>query len=608
MLYVTVGLAAMFGLVAVLGLGAIDEASQLVFKERLATAHTTAGILERDFERVAAETIEAARQLSGPAGAQTTADADGRPGAGPLLERLGRVEPFLFFRVTGVWLLDDQGRFLEGAGSPQLPPDRGGPPLIAPIGDRYEVLRAMGSVEGEISFAAIAVRLQGAEGTAGPIAVVHTVSANSTAPYVPASHGRPGSGAVSVPDAAAEEYHLEVVDPDGIAVLGIGPDELPGEPSRHFSTISGLIADHRAAALLHQPAQGDDFEAHVMAVVPVEASPFYAVLEQPIDVALALPLQLRERLILLTVVGFLAALVVAWVTTRRVVKPTEQLTAAAERMARGDLASPIDVTAQDEVGQLAESLDEMRRALREAYESVEQTNRELESRVAERTARLEQLLRRTISAQEEERYRLARELHDETAQTLAALAIAIDRARDALDGSDSRVAEQIREARQIAGRLLAETRRLILGLRPAVLDDLGLIPAIRWQCETYLVEHGVETTIEADPPDARLPKHLEVALFRIVQEAVTNVARHADARHVRIRLEFRDEMATVAVADDGKGFDTGRLTHAGDSGASVGLLGLQERVALLNGHVEIRSATGRGTEIIVQVPIAEEDR
>ena len=126
---------------------------------------------------------------------------------------------------------------------------------------------------------------------------------------------------------------------------------------------------------------------------------------------------------------------VALITTRHVVKPTEQLTGAAERMAGGDLASPISVAAQDEIGQLAESLEEMRQRLRAAYEAVEKTNKELEIRVSERTERLGQVLRQTISAQEDERRRLARELHDETAQTIAALSIALDRARDGLGGA-----------------------------------------------------------------------------------------------------------------------------------------------------------------------------
>jgi signal transduction histidine kinase len=407
-------------------------------------------------------------------------------------------------------------------------------------------------------------------------------------------------------DGMLEEYHLDVIGPDGITLLGIGPDEHPGQASPHFAAIESLLASGAAATLLHEPRPSESYEAHVMAAVPLGSSPFYVVIEQPVDVALALPLQLRNRLFLSIGLGLTGTLLVAWVTTRHVVKPTERLTLAAERMAGGDLASPIEVVAQDEVGQLAESLETMRQRLRAAHETVEQTNRELESRVADRTARLGQVVRKTILAQEEERLRLARELHDETAQTLAALTIALDRARDDLDGATADAREQIREARAIAGRLLSETRRLILGLRPSVLDDLGLVPAIRWLCETGLADRGVEVAIEADQGGARLPGYVEVALFRIIQEAVGNIARHADATHVRIGMSVAAEVARVTVADDGRGFDVARAMGPDGSDSSVGLVGMQERVAILGGSIEIRSAAGSGTEIVVEVPVVPE--
>lgn len=438
--------------------------------------------------------------------------------------------------------------------------------------------------------------------------VVHTVSINATDDYVPGTFGIPPPNPSPAPIGHANSggYHLEVIEPDGIVVLGIGADEQPGLVSRHFSAIESLMAMHGSAALVHEPTPGEEVEPHVMAVVPLASSPFYVVLEQPVDIALALPLQLRQRLILSISLGFVVTLAVAWVTTRHVVKPTEQLTAAAERIARGDLASPIDVIAQDEVGELAESLDGMRLRLRAAYDAAERTNRELESRVAERTARLGQVLRKTISAQEEERRRLARELHDETAQRLAALSIALDRARDGLDPSNPALA-RILEAKENVSRLLADTRRLILGLRPTVLDDLGLIPAIRWYCETYLAAQGIEVAITADKAPSRLPSHIEVAMFRIVQEAVNNIARHSSAEHAGIEISFSDEVVRVVVSDDGKGFDAaGALDPAAKASESVGLLGMQERVHLLGGRLDIRSMAGAGTSIVVEVPVIEE--
>jgi Signal transduction histidine kinase len=601
MLYVTLGLAAMFGTLAFIGLGAIDEATRLVFQERLSTAYTTAGIIERDFGRIAIDVQETSRELG-------TTTGSGSPGlrAAGLLEHFARANPYPFFEVSGIWLLDDAGHVVDAAGLPGATDalDGAAASLAANHPESHAVLRAISAIPGAFAFATVLVRMPGNN---PPIALVHTTSVNSLADYVPASYGRDGAATPAAPEgAAAQRYHLEVVDPDGMALLGVGSDEVPGQPSRHYPAIRDLMATGSAAALLHEPGPNDRFEAHVMAVVPLAGSPFYIVLEQPVDVALALPLRLREQLLVAIVVGFLAALLVAWITTRHVVKPTEELVGAAERIAKGDLASPIDVAAQDEIGRLAESLEAMRQHLRAAYEAVEETNRELEVRVAERTERLGQVLRQTISAQEDERRRLARELHDETAQSIAALSIALDRARDAIAGSGPEAISQIGQAKELSGRILAETRRLILGLRPTVLDDMGLVPAIRWYTESYLGDKGIAVTTEAAVPAQRLPAHIEVALFRIVQEALANVAKHSRAGHADVRITHDESRITVTVADDGVGFDVVRVLGQTGATESVGLLGMQERTRLLGGRLEIESRDGGGTLVRVEVPLTDE--
>jgi two-component system sensor histidine kinase UhpB len=606
MLYVAVGLAAMFGLVAVLGLDAINEATRLVYRERLATAHATAGILERDFARVAS--------------AIETAHADLFPGSGAgipvgtatrLLARFQRTpDEYPYFAIGGVWILDGAGRVVDGAGAPDVQA-AAGPVISEQIAStqagRLNVLAAVGSAAGTQPFAALAWRIAASPPGLGPIVVVHTVSLSRSEPFVPADHGEPQNPGESRPSpGTADEYHLEVIGPDGITLLGVGADEHPGSASPHFAAIRDLMATASAATLMHDPGGDGGAAAHVMAAVPIGSSPFYVVLEQSLDVALALPNQLRDRLFLSIGLGLAMTLAVAWLTTRRVVKPTEELMRAAERMAGGDLASPIEVHAQDEIGQLAESLEAMRQRLNAAQATIEHANRELETRVADRTARLGQVLRKTISAQEEERLRLARELHDETAQALAALTIALDRTRDDLDAGSPDARERILEARGIAAGLLEEIRRLILGLRPSVLDDLGLVPAIRWQCETSLADRGIEVSIEAEQAGVRLPGHVEVTLFRIVQEAVSNIARHADAAHVRVGLRVTDGAARVTIVDDGRGFDVARTVGPAGSDGSVGLVGMQERVGLLGGTIEIRSGAGSGTEIVVDVPLAPE--
>lgn len=608
-LYVAMGLAIMFGGFGLFSSRAIGQATQLVYQERLSIASTAAGILERDFLHAVRDAQEATPVLMDSDRAQLGVTVR------TLLNHLSKTDPFPFFRVTGVAVLSDEGRLLAESGRPSSLPDREAAAISsAALGRPRESLVVLPAIDGDAEgtpFVTLATSVSGSPGSPVLTIVIHAVSVNSTGPYIPGLYGQPTTQeAVLLPGHNSDEtkYHLEVVNPAGMAVLGIGEDETPGTPSRHFPVIQDLMAGGKAGALLHEPRHDETFSPHVMAVVPLGLSGFYIVLEQPVDVALVLPLQLQQNFLLLAGLGFPAALLVAWVTTRRIVRPAQQLTAAAHRMAQGDLESPVNVWAEDEVAGLAESLDTMRRQLRTAYQQLENANRQLEGQVQERTARLGEVLKKIISAQEEERSRLARELHDETAQVLGALSISLDRARDSINGGQPDAAEYISEARAIAVRVLEETRRLILDLRPMALDDLGLAPAIRWYAETHLEEQGVAVVVEGDPPAARLPKHIEVSLFRVIQEAVNNIAKHANARHAQLRLAFRDSMARIVVTDDGCGFDVERVLGPAASGRSVGLLGMQERVRLLNGKIQIQSQEGKGTEIAIEIPLAEESR
>lgn len=605
MLYVAVGLALMFGGFAFVGVKSIQEATQLVYEERLSAAHTTSGIFGRDFYRVARSSKAALSKVS-PEDRQAIESA-----ARSLLDSLSN-DSYAFFQVTGVWVLDGEGRLLADVGRPNSNASTRPPSMASAVGDTsgrdFAVLSAVGESGGGVPFAIIATRVSGQADSGGLVAAVHTVSLNSSAPYIPASYWQAGSETSNVYSEAGDhpqEYQLEVINHEGITTLLMRKGRTAGAPSLHFQFVRSLEKG-KSAIVLHSPGPGDRFPQHVLAIVPLGSSGFHVVLEQPVDVTLALPLRLQQETLVLVVAGFLVTLLVAWVTTRNVVRPTQQLTVAAERMALGDLGTPIRISAEDEVGKLAQSLDIMRLKLRKATEEISTINRDLESQVRERTARLGEVLRKVITAQEEERYRLARELHDETAQTLGALSIALDRVRDDLQDTSQQTKEQLMEAKDIATRLLEETRRLILDLRPLALDDLGLGPAIRWYAETRLEEKGVATTVEVEQPATRMPKHIEVSLFRLVQEAVNNIAKHANAQHASVRLAFPDSIISLVMTDDGKGFDVDRVLGVGSSARNVGLLGMQERIKLLNGRFHIRSQEGKGTEVAIEIPLVAE--
>ncbi len=302
----------------------------------------------------------------------------------------------------------------------------------------------------------------------------------------------------------------------------------------------------------------------------------------------------------------------AWGAARSVAKPVAALTRAAEKIAAGDLSGPIPALGDDEVGRLGMALEKMRRSLGELIGAVAQANAQLEVRVFERTAQLgqanatlrdreaalERLYEKVVSAQEDERKRIARELHDDTSQSLAALVMAIDGALAALKAG---LTPRLEEAKALAVRTIEEVHRMILDLRPSVLDDLGLQSAIRWYADRHLTGRNVSVRCEFDAPDRRFPAAFETALFRICQEAMSNIARHAHAESVLIQLSEGEGVIRIEIEDDGRGFEPEKVSHA--ERRHFGLMGIEERVEILGGKVKIDSAPGQGTRIRLEVPL-----
>jgi signal transduction histidine kinase len=246
----------------------------------------------------------------------------------------------------------------------------------------------------------------------------------------------------------------------------------------------------------------------------------------------------------------------------------------------------------------------MRQRLKQSLDEIEQSKSVLEEKVSERTQRLSELLSKVISAQEKERQRLAREVHDEQCQALGALSVMLDRTSRLVESNSREAKSEIEQARDMSRSLLAETRRLIYDLRPTVLDDMGLEAAIRWCVETHLESKGTEVAIQSTLPARRLPGAIEVALFRVAQEAIVNIKRHSFATHAGVLLEQEDSIMHMRVWDDGKGFVLNRQA-AGGQVAGFGLQGMEERVRLLGGNLKIQSLPSKGTVIDVKVPLGQ---
>lgn len=216
-----------------------------------------------------------------------------------------------------------------------------------------------------------------------------------------------------------------------------------------------------------------------------------------------------------------------------------------------------------------------------------------------------ELLQKLISAQEDERKRIARELHDETSQALAALAVAVETAAGQCAAGED-VGPSIKRMKSLAIGTLEEVHRLIFDLRPTLLDDLGLIAALRWYAETRLGEAGIRVRLEIAGEERRLGQMIETTLYRVVQEAVNNVANHSGAQSFVATLVLRSGSLSLTMADDGWGFDLADVAKSADTKRGLGLMGMKERVELLGGTFNIQSELGQGTRIMLEVPLESE--
>lgn len=211
----------------------------------------------------------------------------------------------------------------------------------------------------------------------------------------------------------------------------------------------------------------------------------------------------------------------------------------------------------------------------------------------------QRLLDKLFGAYEEERARIARELHDGPGQSLTALLMQLGNLDELLPEDAIAAKQHVGEVETLTSGIVEEIRRLMKDLRPVLLDELGLIPAIRSYAETHLAPSDVEVCVQVDGVRRPLPPAVEIALFRVVQEALTNVAKHAAATRVMVRLCFGDDAVAVTIRDDGRGFDP---VQSRRNWNAFGLLGLEERIALLGGSLRIESQPGRGTELALQIP------
>lgn len=288
----------------------------------------------------------------------------------------------------------------------------------------------------------------------------------------------------------------------------------------------------------------------------------------------------------------IAALVLGWVSSDvLVMRRVRALVKSSARLAAGDLAARAGIApGADEFGQLTRSFDRMAQAIEK---------RELEMLRARDEMKV--LSRRLVEAQETERRRIALELHDEIGQSLTAVELNLQAILHS-PGAEGRPA-RLKEILQLIERVLEQVRNMALNLRPSMLDDLGLGPALAWLARRQGELAGLRTEIRIDPLERRLDPVIETECFRIAQEALTNVVRHARADSVVVELRGEGGSLHLRVRDNGIGFDTGPVRDRAVRGASLGLLSMAERAALAGGELDFKSSPGQGTEVHARFPL-----
>lgn len=305
---------------------------------------------------------------------------------------------------------------------------------------------------------------------------------------------------------------------------------------------------------------------------------------------LDLALTLGFALVGLALSGVLNALIL-----RAAFSPLARLREVARRVSLGDLSvrAESQPMADVEIAQIAQTFNAVLDEVQHYGEQVRALSGSL------------------LTAQERERQRIARELHDDTGQVLTLLLIRLKLLEErAANTHDAVLVPEIEELRALVTSAVEQVRRLALNLRPPTIDQLGLVPALRSLANTFVASTGIEVSLDLPPERARcldLGPDRTIAIYRIVQEALTNAAKHANARHISITVADQGADLVATIRDDGQGFHAERFTTARQaperSTPGVGLFGMEERARLINGTLRVGSAPGRGTVVQLRVPL-----
>ncbi len=414
---------------------------------------------------------------------------------------------------------------------------------------------------------------------------------------------------------AEPNTYLEVIDSRGIVIASNNPKRI-FTGSDHNRFLENLIAHrestirtcHRCHSSGDKKGSGGDRSTDILAFAPLEMAHWGVSIVQPKKDVFAPAYKLEKTFLLFSITSIGISLIIAIGMSRSIVKPVHQLIDATKKIAEGDMSKSIWFGGTDEIGALSSSFEVMRIKLADSLEGLQRYNIELEQRVIARTKQIrdsqkkvENLLKKVISVQEDERKRIARGLHDETMQSLSALLMKINMCKMYPENIPL---EKIDEMREIVHNTLDGIHNIIQNLRPAILDDLGLDAAIRWLLDKHLGEKGITYFFNVIGTEGkRLNSRIETALFRIIQESIINISKYAAAENVFIIVRYLADSISVDVEDDGEGFDVASVLKRTEDGRGLGILGMKERANLLDGKLEVCSTPAAGTRISLRLPL-----
>lgn len=317
--------------------------------------------------------------------------------------------------------------------------------------------------------------------------------------------------------------------------------------------------------------------------------------------------ELREQLILSGLIILLFAVSLGFLISQTIARPIRALTGTAEQFGRGALDRRAEVRSRDEIGILAETFNTMADKIRFHTSRLEDEigeRRRAEERLQRSQEQFRNLSRHLQSVREEERKGVAREIHDELGQRLTSLKLHLALLLEDVPGQNGVTQQRFSAMLDDIDATIQSVKRIISRLRPGLLDDLGLSAAIEWQTEEFQRHSGIRCTLSISPPELSLDPDRATAVFRIFQETLTNIARHADADRVQIELSQDAETVCLTIRDDGRGIRPEEIDHP----ASFGLIGIRERAQYFDGDVTITGERERGTTVTVHIPTAAQEQ